>query len=306
MTTIATPATLRPAAPASARATVRSLARLEVRRYARHPLFIAGVLLTTATSAMGPDRDTSSLFHAIVPAAAIGLLGIVVMWNLARRSDAAARAAGAVPVGERARTLALAAAAVVPFLAGLAWWVWAMVAYEVHPPTPDGFPFGAADTATWVGAVLFGLGPLACVGGPFLGLLVARWTSGRAAPAVAVILVVAATIVMQGLFEPLRTIRVVMPWTYWGGPLGTEGDEERMLVLAGSPYWWLVHVVCLSALGLILALLHDRERPRRALLRAGAVVLAISIVAVTLAATTGIADTLVNPVPSQRSGPWSS
>jgi hypothetical protein len=181
-----------------------------------------------------------------------------------------------------------------------------MVAYEVHPPTPDGFPFGPADTATWVGAVLLGLGPLACVGGPFLGLLVARWTSGRAAPAVAVIVVVAASIVMQGLFEPLRTIRVVMPWTYWGGPFGTGDDAERMLVLTGSPYWWVVHVACLSALGLILALLHDRERPRRGLVRAGAIVLAVSVVAVALAATTGIGEELVNPVPSQRSGPWAS
>jgi hypothetical protein len=293
--------TLAPAVPAVREATeadaVRALARQEIRRYARHPLFLIGAAATAAISATGPDADTSSLFHAIVPAAAIGLLGIVVMWLLARRSDAAARVAGAPPVGERTRTLGLACAVVVPFLAGLAWFVWAMVAYEVHPPTADGFPFGEADDAGWVGAVLFALGPLACVGGPVLGLLVARWTTGRAAPAVAVIAVVAVTIVMQGVFEPLRRPRVVMPWTYWGGPMGIEGDPERMLVLPGNPYWWVLYVAVLSAGGLVLALLHDRERPRRGLLRLAGALAAVAVATCLLAMWTGIPDQLVNPVP---------
>jgi len=291
--------TLAPPVPAARRAAgadaLRALARQEVRRYARHPLFLIGVAITVATSAIGPDPDTSSLFHAIVPAAAIGLLGIVVMWLLARRSDAAVRVAGAPPVGERTRTLALAAAAVVPFLAGLAWFAWAMIAYEVHPPTIDGFPFGEADNAGWVGAVLFGLGPLACVGGPVLGLLVARWTTGRTAPAVAVVVVVAATIVMQGIFEPLRRPRVAMPWTYWGGPVGIDGDAERMLVLSGNPYWWVLYVAVLSAGGLVLALLHDRERPRRPLVRLAAVLAAVAVATCLLAMWTGIPDQIVNP-----------
>lgn len=276
--------------------TLRVLGRLEARRYATHPLFLIGLGITVATSATGPDPDTSSLFHAIVPAGAIGLLGIVVMWLLARRSDAAARAAGAVPVGERTRTAALALAIAVPFLAGLAWWIWALVAYELQPPTPDGFPFGPADDARWVGAVLFALGPLACVGGPMLGLLLARWTTGRAAPAVAVVVVVALTIVMQGIFDPLIRVRVVMPWTYWGGPLGVEGDAERMVVLPGSPYWWVAYVACLSAGALILALLHDGERPRRRLVALAGIVGAVAVAACLLAMWTGTPEVLVNPI----------
>ncbi|WP_217922389.1 hypothetical protein [Miltoncostaea oceani] len=287
-----------PRAPArSATATLRPLALLEARRYATHPLFLLGVVVVALACIDGPDVRTSSVFHAIVPAGAIGLLGIVVMWSLTRRSDAAARAAGAVPVGERSRTVALASAVCVPFAAGLAWWVWALVTYEASPPPADGFPFGEADEVGWVAAVLFGLGPLACVGGPLLGLLVARWTTGRAAPAVAVIAVIATTIVMQGLFEPLVRVRVVMPWTYWGGPFGAEGwGADQMVVFPGSPQWWVLHVACLSALGLILALLHDRERPRRPLLLAGGVVLAVSVAACLLAMWTGIPEILVNPL----------
>jgi hypothetical protein len=301
--------TLAPAAPAGAArtgspaGTLRSLGALEARRYATHPLFIAGCAVTTTTSVMGPDVDTSSLFHAIVPAAAIGLAGIVLMWLLTRRSDAASSAAGAVPVGEAVRTGALALAGLVPFTAGLAWWIWAMAAYEVHPPTVDGFPFGPADNARWVGSVLFVLGPLACLGGPLLGLLVARWTTGRAAPAVAVVGVIAASIVMQGLFDPLIRARVVMPWTYWGGPLGVEGDDQRMKVLPGNPHWWLLYVACLNAGGLVLALLHDREGPRRRLLLVAGALLAVAIPACLLAMWTGIPETLANPVPSRR-GLW--
>lgn len=281
--------------PASEGHLVRALARHEIRRYARHPLFLAGLAAAVAITATGPDPDTSSMFHVIVPAAAIGLVGIVVMWLLARRSDAASRVAGAPPVGERTRTLALACATAVPFAAGLAWFAWAMIAYRVHPPTAGGFPFGEADRAGWVGAVLFALGPLACVGGPVLGLLVARWTTGRAAPAVTVVLVVATTIAMQGIFEPLRRPRVLMPWTYWGGPLGIDGDPERMLVLPGNPYWWALYVAILSAGGLTLALLHDRERPRGPLLRLAGALAVLAVASGLLAMWTGIPDELVNP-----------
>ena len=286
-------------AGAASSAGVRALALIEVRRYARHPLFLAGAAGTAALSALGADPRTSSLFAAIVPAAAIGLAGIVVMWLLARRSDAAAAAAGAAPMGERGRTIALGAAVAVPFAAGLAWWGWAMATYAAHPPSVDGFPFGPADDTWWVASVLFALGPLACAGGPLLGLLVARWTTGRAAPAVAVVAVIALTIVMQGLFDPLIRVRVVMPWTYWGGPLGVDGDPDRMKVLPGSPQWWVLYVACLSAGGFLLSLLHDWEAPRSGLLRVVAAVAAVAVAACLLAMWTGIPDVLVNPVPTR-------
>ena len=89
-----------------------------------------------------------------------------------------------------------------------------------------------------------------------------------------------------------------MPWTYWGGPLGVEGDAERQLVLPGNPYWWVLYVICLSAGGLILALLHDRERDRRALVIAAGAVGVVAVVTCLLAMWTGIPDQLVNPVAS--------
>ena len=69
------------------------------------------------------------------------------------------------------------------------------------------------------------------------------------------------TIVMQGLVEPLRHVRVFWPWTYFGGPYGVDGDPERWLILSGSPQWYCVYLVVLCALGVVVAALHDREEP---------------------------------------------
>lgn len=293
-----TSASMASRAPAAAsRATLPVLAQFEIRRYARHPLFLIGLAVNILFFFVEPDPQWSVMGNAIVPAAGIGVLGIFVMASLTRRSQTIQAAAGIVPVPERTRSLALVAACLVPFTAGLAWWVWALVAYQHSPPPANGFPFGPVDDA-WAAAVLFGEGPMACLGGPLLGLLVGRWIGARAAPALTAVGVIATCIVMQGLFEPLRRIRVVMPWTYFGGPAGIEGDPNRMLLYSGSPFWWCVYLACLCALAVLAVLLHDRERPRRRLLMVAGGVGAAAVVAVLLAMWTGVDHTLVNPLPS--------
>ena len=67
--------------------------------------------MTTTTTTTSRARR----WHAVL----WGVLGLVVMFGLTRRSDRAAEAAGAVAVPERTRTLALACAIVVPFTAAM-------------------------------------------------------------------------------------------------------------------------------------------------------------------------------------------
>jgi len=282
--------------PAAA-STLSVLARVEMGRCARHPLFLTGIVVTTLFCFVDPDPQLGVLFHAIVPATAIGVLGIFVLASLTRRSQTIHAAAGAVPVAERTRSLALVAACLVPFAAGLAWWAWAFITYRNHAAPPNGFPFGPVGDG-WAAAVLFGEGPLACLGGPLLGILVGRWSGARAAPALTAVGVIATCLVMQGLFEPLRRIRVVMPWTYFGGPAGIPGDPNRILLYSGSPAWWCVYVACLCALAVLAIVLHDRESPRRPVLMLAAGVGAAAAVAVGLAMWTGVDHTLVNPLPS--------
>ena len=280
--------------------TVGRLARKEIVRYLRHPLFLVGLVLTAIPAILGPPETTSSLLEVIAPATGIGVFGLIVMASLVRSSDQVAEAAGTVVVVERSRTLALAAAVVVPFTAGLAWFAWAVWAYNSSPPPPNGPVFGGVGDG-WVYSSIFALSVMACVGGPVLGLVVGRWLHFRgAAPVIAVLLVIV-TIMMQGIFEPLRYIRVIAPWTYFTGPFGIEGDADRFMILTGSPQWYIAYLAALCVIGVIVALLHDREHPRNSLFGALAVVGVLAVVFCLLAMTTGVQPEMINPL--QSSGP---
>ncbi len=272
-----------------------ALAKHEIRSYARHPLFLVGAALTAASAIMGPDKVSSSLFHVIVPATCIGVFGLLVMVSLVHGSDATRDAAGSVVASERTRTLALAASTVVPFAVGLVFFGWSVWAYHDSPPLKSAVPFGEVGDA-WVYAVLFALGVLSCVGGPILGLVIGRWLHFRGAGVVCAVLLVMATIVMQGIVEPLRYVRVFMPWTYFGGPYGVDGDPERWLIITGSPFWYCLYLAALCVIGVLVALLHDRERPRAGLVKALGVAVAVAVVLCLLAMTTGVQEVLVNPI----------
>lgn len=275
-----------------------ALATHEVKSYLRHPLFLIGAALTVAAVVMGPDEVSSSLFHVIVPATTLGVFGLLVMVSLVHRSDTANAAAGAVVASERTRTLALATATVVPFVAGLLFFGWAVWAYHDSPPLPSSIPFGGVGDG-WVYADLFALGVLSCVGGPVLGLVIGRWLTFRGAGIVTAVLLIMATIVMQGLIEPLRYVRVFMPWTYFGGPYGVDGNAERWLILTGSPFWYCFYLVALCAMGIIIALLHDREQPRQGLFRLLGFVAVAAVVLCALAMTMGVQEVMVNPLPGK-------
>jgi hypothetical protein len=282
---------------ATDRAALPALARHEIRRYARHPLFLVGAALTTAVCAMGPDAG-SSLGHVIVPATCIGVFGLLVMVSLVRASDQANEAAGTVVASERTRTLALAISTVVPFVAGLLFFAWAVWAYHDEPPAANTVPFGDVGDA-WAYAVLFALGTISCVGGPILGLVIGRWLPFRGAGIVSAVVLIMLTIVFQGLVEPVRYVRVFAPWTYFGGPYGVEGDANRWLIFTGSPFWYCLYLVVLCAIGVIIAMLHDREQERRPLVRVLAVLGVVAVVLFVLTMTTGVQDVMVNPLPSK-------
>ena len=95
-------------------------------------------------------------------------------------------------------------------------------------------------------------------------------------------------------------MRVVLPWTYWGGPFGVEGDPERHLVLVGAPGWWMAYLLALCGVAALVALRHDPEqdRPSERRLLPALVVLAVALVL--LAMWTGTSETLVNPIDSSQ------
>ena len=294
MTAAESPAIVTVAEPA--RPPWMDLARIEVRRYAGRPAFLVGLVLTYATLLpyLDGDEPTDEL-SMIAPAALLGMVGLSVSAPRVWASDRCAEAAGPTPVGQASRTVGHLAACVVPFLAGLGFVLLTVLRAQSVPTVRGGYAEMMSDG--WVAAVWFALGAVSCLGGPILGVVVARKTKRAAAPIVTTVGLVLAVIVFQGLFEPLRRVRVVLPWTYWGGPFGIDGDPQRAVVLSGSPGWWLTYLIVLCAIGAVVAVRTDVEA-RSARGRTALIVLAgLAVVTVVLAMFTGTAETLVSPVP---------
>jgi len=277
--------------------TLGVLARQEIRNYLRHKLFWVGtalVLLLDMVMLFDLDDDPgSSGSYMIAPAALLGVLGLVVMNSLTRRSDRAAEAAGVVAVPERTRTLALAAATVVPFSVALGSFAVAVVAWYVHPPAGYVVPPGIS--SAFVHAEQFGDGVVCAVGGPILGLVLARYVPRRGAAAVASVLLVIATILLQGsLLGGEQPYRVLWGWTYFLTQRSVDG-VWHMGTLPGNPFIWVLYLLVVCALGVVVAIRHDPESDRTALTKVASGLAALAVVLGVLTMTVGYTDAVISP-----------
>jgi hypothetical protein len=277
--------------------TLGVLARQEISNYLRHKLFWFGtalVLLLDVVMLFDLDNDPgSSGSYMIAPAALLGVLGLVVMFGLTRRSDRAAEAAGVVAVPERTRTLALAAATVVPFSVALGSFAVAVVVWYLHPPAGYVVPTGIS--SAFVHAEQFGDGVVCAVGGPILGLVLARYLPRRGVAAVASVLLVIATILLQGsLVGGEQPYRVFWVWTYFLTQRSTDG-VWHMGTLPGNPFIWVLYLVALCALGIVVAVRHDPDSDRVALTRVALALSALVLVLGVLTMTVGFTEAATNP-----------
>ncbi|QLQ09320.1 MAG: hypothetical protein HZY75_01625 [Nocardioidaceae bacterium] len=285
--------------------TLGVLARQEIGNYLKHKLFWFSGAVTLFLSAwqVRGDSDTggeSTVLYMIGPAAMLGLLGLVTMFSLTRRSDRAAEAAGAVAVPERVRTLALACAVVVPLSFALVCFATALIEYYTHPPADYTVPPGVSDL--FVHAQQFGGGVVSAVGGPLLGLLLARYLPRRGVAAIATVLVVLVTILLQGVAEGGQPYRVFWVWTYFVGQVSTGWDFDyegatHWATAPGNPYLWVLYLVVLCVLGVVLAARHDPEADRFKLkwiaLGLGGLALLLGV----LTMTVGFTEVIINPIP---------
>jgi hypothetical protein len=280
------------------------LASQEIRGYLRSKLFWFGALLWVLLCVGAfawPSDDYSTTGDGLGSAMVLGVFGIVIMAGLVRNSDRAAAASGAVAVPPRTRSLALAAAAVVPGLMGLIWFVFAVVGYQLDPPSPAGAPFGEHSELDFY-AAMFAEGVTPAVGGPLLGLVIARWLPGRGIAPLLAVVVVIVTVVMQPLFEWAERPRLAWVWTHFYGLGGIEGDSERMVALSGSPYFYIGYQVTLCVLAVLVAMYRDPEGDRAGLRRRIVAVIAAAAVLCSLAVLVGPDTAEPSPVPSPSAG----
>jgi len=271
-----------------------ALATMESRRFARHPLFLLGVALTalaTVSYVLTDPVDVGLMAQPILPAFTLGVFGLVVADRLTRSTAPILDELGGTPVPERTRTAALAVACLVPVAVASVWTVFMLTYFWSNRPVPqawwyDTLPAGDIISFYVAAAVV------AAYGGSILGVVIGRWVHWPGAPLVAAVLLVAVTIPGSGIVEGFRPYRQIMPWTTWyGGDNGAGADYYY----PGNPRWWLAYTICLCILGVLAALLHDRDQPRRRPITTGVVTGLVALGLCAASMTTGPQETRISP-----------
>lgn len=262
-------------------ATLRTLAGVEARRYARHPLFLIGaallvIIMITDWDNVSPEDATGNNNYA--PAFFLGLLGVFVGHQLTRSVARSGEAIEAAPADGVTRTAALCLACLVPGALALAWVGWMCSAIALLP-VPDSPAVTSADRAAIVAA-----GAVYAVGGPLVGVLLGRWTRFPGAALVGAVVLVAWS-VLGGFCEGMSASRLSnlvglnTPFTLW---VSSDGGSW---VRGGSPWWYLAYVTALCGLAATAAMLHEaRGAQRSRLVRVLALLAVLTIGCLSLAA----------------------
>jgi hypothetical protein len=274
------------------RSTLLALARVEARRFALHPLFLLGtgtvVVLAVVQLVQQSGGGGSPIGAVVVIAVLVGVFGFVVAHRLTMSMRRTADLAGTAPLGRQQRTAALCLACLVPFAVGCVATAFMLVTQIVWPPV--GIP-ASAHVASFrdepdlalVTAIL-AMAPVATLGGPLLGVAVARWAPFRGSALVGVVTLL---FVCAADGDAAHPWNLLAPWPI----LYEERTAEDSAKLATSwllPHvsqpWVLGYVLCLCGLAVVAALLRDRAN-RRQLLWTGGVLAVCAVVCFTMAGT---------------------
>ncbi len=282
-------------APASERSALTTLARYETIRLARHPLFIVGTLLWAlvvvtyvsdqnygdAAYDLTRERPNTSLDSPVAPAFMIGLLGLLAMNRVTSSSGRLGDALEAGPVTEVRRTLALCLACLLPAAVGLAGCAYVFYAWMTDPPI---YALGWGEYSDAELAAMLAAGVLACVGGPLLGVLVARWWPWPTAAAVTSVLLVlwAALSMLPGTTLPLSLLHHSSPFALVTGYVDSGHWHE-----GGSLFVRLGYLTGLCLLAVLGAVAHgtesaSRRRMARWVVATAAVTVALLLLAVVI------------------------
>jgi hypothetical protein len=278
--------------PLTGSPSLAAMARIEAKRFARHPVFVLAVVLAIGLEvlfwALADGEPSSDLLSMpVLPAFFIGLSSILVAARLVRSTEGAAEAMDTAPGTEARRTLAVAIAGLVPFAAGLAWVAVMLGIIAAWPPYPQDWWFGTApDVHVW--GILLALGSIPCLGGACLGVLTGRWLRFPGAPAVVILLTVAACIGSGALADTRWSeLRLFAPWALFHS--GTWPDRTQVLY-AGNPSVYALYLLCLCAAAVIVAMWHDRTARTPRLKAALAAVVVVGLACLAVAMTTGIQE----------------
>lgn len=293
------------ALPTTRSASLTSMAGIEARRLARHPIFLTGVVLAFGVLAAMIALNDHPYFWdllsiPVVPAFFIGLTSLVATARLTRSTEAAVEAVGTAPGSEARRTAAVALACLVPFVAGLVFVLAEVAAARAIGVAEQEWWFGTMpDWQVW--SILLALGPVACLGAALVGVLTGRWLHFPGAPAVMVVALVAVSFggAMPLAYGDSSELRLWVPWAMWHSGGMADGTAQ---IFAGNPLFYLGYALCLCVAAALVAIWHDRAARTPRLRAALGAVVVVGLACLVLAVTTGSSDNRVSdPIPSRTS-----
>ena len=256
--------------------TLRALARVEAKRFARHPLFLLGVailLIPMVAAVWQQEVDANPMVGTLFIAFLLGVFGFIVAHRLTTSMLRTRDLATTTPVDRQQRTLALCLACLVPAAAGVVVAIFMLVTAAIWTPVGDPASAHVAwfrdDPDVDVLATLIAMGPVAALGGPLLGVAVARWAPFRGSALIGVVTLVFLTALPSEASSPWRLLSV------W--PILTDehvnsenGPVVRSNFVPGvEPIWALFYLLCLCGLAVVAALLRDPGHRRRLLIAGG-------------------------------------
>jgi hypothetical protein len=289
-----TQATSSTSAPSPRTGSLAALTRYEVRRYIRNPFFLAGGALTALTSYL-------YLRHTLTdpgglpgyPALFLGVFGMIIGFRLTQSLTNAADALDVAPTPRQIRTAAMCLTALLPFALGLLTLLALLTFQHVAGPWTYG-TFSASDRF----ALLAGEIAIASLGGPLLGIAVARWVHSFWVLPVLVTAVGVWVVVVNGLASTYPNslavvmLRLLSPYTYF---LVLDTHPQAVETWRGSPWFFMGWQLCLCGVAAIAALLRDATPPaRRRLLRMLFVVVSAAVAMYLLATLGGLSHAVIS------------
>jgi hypothetical protein len=298
--TAAAPATVAPASRARP-TSLGVLARFEARRFTLNPVFLAAAVLTAYIlwdRQRGVVADTNTV--TVYPAIFLGGLGMVAAFWLTQSMRRSADALDVAPTSWPARTGAICLAATIPLLCGCL----SLLAIVIFQQVPGTWSYGALGTSAGVAAALSQT-VVPALGGPLLGVALARWVRFPGAAVVLFLILYGWVTLTYTLAASHRhstlivMLRFFAPFTFFTD----EDSPGRVETWRGSPWFFVGWQLCLCAVAVIVALLRGADPGLRTrLLRLLAGVLALAALLYALAVVGGWAYPVIStpgaaPVP---------
>jgi hypothetical protein len=241
---------------AAGRTTFVPLAIRETRRLVLNPVFLFAVAFIVFALWAGPDPgeteiDTSNPYPAIF----LGGFGMMATYWLTRSMRASEPVVGVTPVTRPARTAALCAVALVPFVCGCLALLRFVQLIPVSSPLYG--PFSpSARVAVLVGQIV-----VPALGGPLLGVALGRWVRFPGA-AFVLFLVLYGWVSLVTILSmshpdsaPIAVLRLFSPFAFFT----LHRDAGGVTAWRGSPWFFIGWQLALCAIAVLVALLRGAE-----------------------------------------------